>query len=121
MRRAVGGLPQMGILANKCLRPKLAPFGYYKSTNTPGLWQPKSRPITFSLIVDNFWVKFVKKDNVDHLISSIKKMHPLTKDWTDNVHSGITLEWDYVNCMDDILMLGYIKKKLQEYEHVMSK
>jgi hypothetical protein len=29
MRRAVWGLPQAGILANKCLRRKLAPFGYY--------------------------------------------------------------------------------------------
>jgi hypothetical protein len=27
MRRAVWGLPQVGILANKCLRQKLAPFG----------------------------------------------------------------------------------------------
>ena len=28
MRRAVWGLPQAGILANKRLRRKLAPFGY---------------------------------------------------------------------------------------------
>ncbi len=28
MRRAVWGLPQASILANKCLRRKLAPFGY---------------------------------------------------------------------------------------------
>ena len=30
MRRAVWGLPQVGILANKRLKQKLAPFGYYK-------------------------------------------------------------------------------------------
>ncbi len=29
------------------------------------------------------------------------------------------LEWDYVACTVDISMPGYIKKKLQEYEHVM--
>ncbi len=33
MRRAVWGLPQAGILANKCLRRKLALFGYYESVN----------------------------------------------------------------------------------------
>jgi hypothetical protein len=38
MRQAVWGLPQAGILANKCLHCKLASFGYYQSTNTPGLW-----------------------------------------------------------------------------------
>jgi hypothetical protein len=37
MRRAVWGLPQIGILVNKCLRCKLAPFGYFESTNTLGL------------------------------------------------------------------------------------
>jgi hypothetical protein len=36
MRRAVWGLPQAGILANKRLRRKLAPFGYYECINTPG-------------------------------------------------------------------------------------
>jgi hypothetical protein len=29
MQRAVWGLPQAGILANKCLHHKLAPFGYF--------------------------------------------------------------------------------------------
>ncbi len=74
MRRAVWSLPQAGILANKCLHRKLAPFGYYESTNTPGLWHQKSKPITFTLVINNFGVKFVYKANVDKLISSIKQM-----------------------------------------------
>ncbi len=37
MRRAVWGLPQAGILANKRLGRKLAPFGYSECVNTPGL------------------------------------------------------------------------------------
>jgi hypothetical protein len=54
MRWLVWGLPQAGILANKRLRWKLAPFGYHKCTNTPGLWRHESRPITFTLVVDDF-------------------------------------------------------------------
>ncbi len=72
MRRAVWGLPQAGILANKCLRWKLAPFGYHESENTPGLWYHKSRSITFTLVVDNFGVRYVCKEDVQHLITSIK-------------------------------------------------
>jgi hypothetical protein len=64
MRRAVWGLPQVGILANKCLRQKLAPFGYYQSTNTPGLWLHNTRPILFTLVVDDFGVKYVNADNM---------------------------------------------------------
>ena len=37
IRKAIYGLPQAGILANKQLRERLAPFGYYEVTHTPGL------------------------------------------------------------------------------------
>jgi hypothetical protein len=85
--------------------------------NTPGLWRHESRPLTFTLVVDNFGVKFVNKEDVDHLISSIKTTYSLTKDWTGNLYCGISLKWDYIGCTVDILMPGYIKKKIQEYNH----
>ncbi len=111
MRRAVWGLPQAGILANKRLRRKLAPFGYYKCANTPGLWYHVSRPISFTLVVDDFGVKFVGKEHADHLIASIKSTYKkLTEDWTGSLYCGITLEWDYVGQTVDISMPGYIKK-----------
>jgi hypothetical protein len=121
MRRAVWGLPQAGILANKRLRRKLAPFGYYESVNTPGLWTHESRPISFTLVVDDFGVKYCAKEDVNHLIASIKSTYTLTEDWSGNLYCGITLEWDYLNRTVDISMPGYIKKKLQEYEHVRPK
>ena len=37
------------------------------------------------------------------------------------MYYGITLEWDYENRHVDISMPGYIKKKLQEYGHIMPK
>ncbi len=72
MRRGVWGLPQAGILANKKLRQKLAPFGYHKCVETPGLWKHASRPLTFTLVVDDFGVKYESKEDVDQLIESIK-------------------------------------------------
>jgi hypothetical protein len=121
MRRAVWGLPQAGILANKQLRCKLAPFGYHESINTPGLWRHESQPLTFTLVVGDFGVKFVNRADADHLISSIKKTYTLTEDWTGSLYCDITLEWDYVGCTVNILMQGYIKMKLQEYKHIMPK
>jgi len=118
MRWAVWGLPQAGILANKRLRRKLAPFGYYECVNTPGLWYHVSRPISFTLVVDDFGVKFVGKEHADHLIASIKSTYKkLTEDWTGSLYCRITLDWDYVGRTVDISMPGYIKKKLQEYKH----
>jgi hypothetical protein len=121
MRQAVWGLPQAGILANKRLHRKLAPFGYYGSTNTHGPWCHNSKRITFTHVVNNFRVKIVNKADVDHLILSIKQTYKLTKDWEGNLYCGITLEWDYLNRTVNISMPGYIKKKLQKYKHLTTK
>ena len=75
MRHAVWGLPQAGIITNKRLRRKFAPFGYYECANTPGRWYHEPRQITFTLVVDNFGVKYVKKEDVDHLFASLKTMY----------------------------------------------
>ena len=51
MLQVVWGLPQAGILANKLLRKILAPHGYYKCKQTPGLWKHTSQPISFTLLM----------------------------------------------------------------------
>jgi hypothetical protein len=68
MWRAVWGLPQAAILANKPLRKWLLQHGYYECGNTPDLWKHKTRPILFTLVVDDVGVKYVGKEYADHLI-----------------------------------------------------
>jgi hypothetical protein len=119
IRRAVWGLPQAGILANKFLRKRLAPHGYYECVNTPGLWRHATRPITFSLVVDDFGMKYVGKEHADHLIKCLKEKYKLTEDWTGNLYCGITLDWNYAERTLDISMSGYIKKQLVKYKHIM--
>ena len=67
-RKAIYGLPQAGSLANKLLKEWLEPHGYIEVPHTPGLWKYKTRPIHFSLVVDDFGVKYVGRDNAEHLI-----------------------------------------------------
>jgi hypothetical protein len=92
MRWAVWGLPQAGILANKLLRKRLAPHGYYECKQMPGLWKHFSRPILFTLVVDDFGVKYTNQGDVDHLIGSLKKDYELTKDWDGDLYCGIKLK-----------------------------
>jgi hypothetical protein len=113
MRTAVWGLPQAGILANKLLCKRLAPFGYFECLNTPGLWKHESRPISFTLIIDDFGVKYKRKEDVDHLIAAIKsKYKKLTEDWTGELYCSIKLQWDYDKHTLNISMLGYVIKQL---------
>ena len=91
MRCAVWGLPQAGILANNLLHIRLLPQGYYECTNTPGLWKHKMRPILFMLVVNDFGIKYVGNEHIDHLIQCIKQKHELTKYWTGDLYCRIKL------------------------------
>ena len=61
IRKEIYGLPQAGILANKLLSYRLAPDGYYEVAHTPGLWRQVTRPVQFTLYVDDFGVKYIGK------------------------------------------------------------
>jgi hypothetical protein len=117
MWQAVWGLPQAGILANILLKQRLLPHGYYKCNNTPGLWKHQTCPVAFTLVVDNFGVKYVGNQHADHLIQCIKETYELTQDWTGDLYSGIKLNWDYNARRLNISMPGYIKQLLQKYKH----
>ncbi len=119
MRRAMWGLPQAGILANKLLWQHLLPHGYYKCNNTPGQWKHETRPISFTLVANNFGVKYVGKEHVEHLIWCIKQQYELTKDWTSDLYCGIKLKWDYEAQTVDLSMPGYIKQLLLNDKHCM--
>jgi hypothetical protein len=49
-------LPQVGILVNELLQRHLAQDGYQPTEPTHGLWTHDTRPITFSLVVEDFGI-----------------------------------------------------------------
>ncbi len=104
------GLPQAGLLANKLLTSRLDTHGYYQCQFTPGLWRHKWRPITFSLVVDNFGVKTVGITHAKHLKEVLQKYYTVSVDWTGDLFCGISLNWDYCGKTIDLSMPGYIKK-----------
>ena len=53
------------------------------------------RPISFTLIVDDFGVKYVGKEHADHLISILEELYVVEKDWAGKKYCGINLDWDY--------------------------
>jgi hypothetical protein len=117
IRRGMYGLKQAGLLANQLLQTRLAPFGYYPVRHTPGLWLHHTRPISFTLVVVNFAVKYVGKQHAEHLRNALLKTYELTTDWAGTVYSGITLKWDYKNRTCDISMPGYVSNLLRKFQH----
>jgi hypothetical protein len=92
IRKGMYCLKQAGLLANKLLQTRLAPFGYNPARHTPGLWLHKTRPISFTLVVDEFAVKYLGKQHAEHLRNALLQTYELTTDWTAMVYSGMTLK-----------------------------
>jgi hypothetical protein len=111
------GLPQAGILANELLQSNLAKDGYRPTQHTHGLWKHDTRQISFSLVVENFGVKYVGREHAEYLMECIKKNYDISSDWKGSAYCGLTLEWDYKNRTVDLSMPGYNKAALHKYQH----
>ena len=64
------GLPQAGRIKDDALVQNLEPYGYHPSNNTLGLWTYDSRPINFTLVVNDFEVKYLGEEHCLHLKSA---------------------------------------------------
>jgi hypothetical protein len=100
------GLERSGILANQVLQTRLVQFGYYPARHTPGLWLHKTWSISFTLVVDDFAVKYVGKQHAKHSWNSLLRTYELTTDWTATVYYGMNLKWNYNKRTCDISMPG---------------
>ena len=89
--KGMPGLKQAGHIANDRLKLHLAKFDYSLVNQTPFLWKHATKDICFSLMVDNFGVKHVGKDTVDHLIQALKKLYTISINWTGSLYCGLTV------------------------------
>jgi len=92
IRKGMHGLPQAGILAYNRLVTHLALSGYTPVQHTPGLFRHATRPVTFSLVVDDFAIKYVDRTNTEHLLATLWSLYNITTDWTASMYCGITLK-----------------------------
>jgi hypothetical protein len=111
------GLKQADLLENQMLQQRLAPYGYYHARHTPGLWLHKTKPIAFTLVVDDFAVKYVGKENTHHLRNALLRSYEITTEWGGTVYSGTTLKLDYQKLTCDISMPGYVANVLNKFQH----
>jgi hypothetical protein len=98
VRQGMYGLLQAGIIAPELLEERLLKAGHWQSKITPGYWKHNWRPISFTLVVDDFGVKYIRKEHVHHLTQTLKQHYEIKEDWEGNCYLGITLDWDYKKC-----------------------
>jgi hypothetical protein len=103
-------------LANDKLVKHLAKYDYAPTKHTPGLFTHATRPVAFSLVVDDFGIKYVGQEHAQHLVNAIRDLYTATTDWTGNLYCGISLAWDYTARTVDLSMPNYIKKALAAFQ-----
>jgi hypothetical protein len=81
----------------------------------PRTIQTRNQTIAFSLVVDNFGVKYVGLEHAQHLFDTLQSNYTVTADWDGNSFLGMKLDWVYTNMTVDISMPGYVAKALQRF------
>jgi len=117
IQKGMYGLPQAGIIAQQLLEERLKKHGYHQSQTTPGLWKHDTRPISFSLVVDDFGVKYVGKENAQHLLDRVQQYYKCSCDWEGERYCGLTIKWDYEGRKVHLSMPGYLPKALTHSKH----
>ena len=95
IRRGMYGLPHAGLIAQQLLEKRSNKEGYYQSERTPGFWTHTWRPISFTLCVDDFGVKYVGKKHAEHLLAVLKASYKISNDWSGKRYLGIDLDWEF--------------------------
>lgn len=113
------GLPHAGLIAQQILEERLAKHSYHQSEHTPGFWTHEWRPICFSLIVDNFGVKYDGREHAEHFLTVPKKDYTVSDDWEGAKYAGAltligtTPTGRYVH----MSMPGYCHEALTRFGH----
>ena len=105
-------LSQAGILAQQQLELQLNEHGYQQSPLTPGLWTHKTRPISFTLCVNDFGVKYVGQEHAEHLLQVLNTNYKCAIDWEGEKYLGMDIDWDYKQKKVLVSMLKYVLEAL---------
>ena len=112
---------QVGRLAYEDLKSHITIYGYNLVKFIPGLWKYKSNNVSFTLVVDDFGLKYTNIKWLNHFINALKSKYVIIINITGNLHIGVTLQWNYKDSKIHYSMPGYLLWLLQRLLHIKLK
>ena len=112
--RSMYGLPQAGRIAQKKLIKVLEEGGYVE-TRTQCIFRHRTRNTIFSLIVDDFLVKFQKDEDFKHLTDTLEKYYRITIDDRGKNYLGYTIQHDRVARTITLSMPGRVDQVIRKH------
>ncbi len=121
VNKTMYGLPQAGKLAQDALILHLSEHGYLQDSIVAGLFKHATNGTVFTLVVDDFGIKYLTRDGADHLIAALQTKYKITIDWTGQKYLGMDIEFDRTKDTVTLSMSGYIAKALARFKHVCAR
>ena len=116
VHKGIYGLPQAGKLAQDRLVKHLAAHGYHQAKNTPCLFQHETNSVTFTLVVDDFGIKYTHDEDADHLLKTLRKLYIMTEDRASvQKYVGITITHNRQSNTIKLAMPGYVEKAIKRF------
>ena len=117
---ALYGMKQAGYLANKDIVEHLANNGYTQLPNTPCLFRHHTDDIEFSLITDDFGVRYGNKAAADKLLEVMSRKYTMTHDWSGAKYAGFDILNDYgpSDRRCELSMKGYMVAVLKRFNFI---
>ena len=109
------GLPQSGLLAQQRLVAHLAVHGYIQHDRVPCLFAHVTNGVTFTLVVDDFGIKYHAKEGVLHLIATLQNLYQIKVDWTGGKYLGLTIDFNEQRTTVSLSMPSYIATLLLRF------
>ena len=104
-----------GYLSQKRLVKHLHEHGYVQDVNVPCLFRHYQRGTIFTLVVDDFAVKYKNDEDADHLINILNKLYVIKVDKAASKYLGFNIQFDDTKHTVTLSMPDYIPKVLARF------
>ena len=115
------GIPQTRRITHYSLVQHLEPHGCLPLNNTLVIWTHDSLPINFTLVINDFGVKYSGKEHALHIKSALEAKYKVTPDWDVKLYVRISIKWDYVKGTVQLSMSGYVRVSLHQFQQEKAK
>ena len=114
--KSIYGLPQAGRQAQDRLVKHLKRHDFLQCRHTPSLFKHKTRDIAFTLVVDDFGIKYTHAEDLDHFLGVLRMQYEITEDrGSTQKYVGITIAHNREAKTMSLSMPGYIEKALGRF------
>jgi hypothetical protein len=113
--KCIYGLPQACLLSQVRLVGHFADHGYHQVPCVPCLLKHAERGTTFTLVVDDFLVKYNTEADADHFLDTLRLQYEITVDPTASKYLGYAIAFDDTAHTVTLSMPEYVPKLLQRF------